>query len=95
MVPSRQPPVGLAAAAAAAEVKADVRTMGPPWELRDGDGVPLLRGQECEVKTQYHVVTSARAVLSGDLFVCDPQGTRYAWDRKTFRWNELAPVAQR
>ena len=87
-------------AEATARVKADVRVMGPPWELhdvQDGDDVPLFSGQESEVKALYHVMYRARSVLAGDLHVCDPQGTRYTWTRKTFQWDarpEGAALAQ-
>ena len=73
-------------------VKADVRTMGPPWELHDGDDAPLFTGQESEVKAQYHVMRRATSVLTGDLYVCDSAGARYVWNRQAFRWD--APVAQ-
>jgi len=36
-------------------------------------------------------------MLHGDLYVCDPQGTRYTWTRKTFQWDarpEGAALAQ-
>jgi len=77
---------------AAAGVRADVRHMGPPWELRDGGDAPLFTGQESEVKAQYHVMRRATSVLTGDLYVCDSAGARYVWNRQAFRWD--APVAQ-
>ena len=73
-------------------VKADVRTMGPPWELHDGDDAPLFTGQESEVKALYHQMCRAASVLHGDLYVCDPQGTRYAWNRSAFRWEPVLAV---
>jgi hypothetical protein len=75
----------------AATVKADVRTMGPPWELRDGGEAPLFSGQESETKALYHVMCNSRSVLHGNLHVCDPQGARFTWDRKTFRWEAALP----
>jgi hypothetical protein len=73
----------------AARMKAAVRTMGPPWELHDmqgDDDMMLLRAQESEVKALYHEIHRTKTMTHGDLYVCDPQGVRFTWDRKTFRW---------
>jgi hypothetical protein len=73
----------------AVRVKASVRTMGPPWELHDmqgGDDILLLKGQESEAKALYHEIHRTKTMTHGDLYVCDSAGTRFTWDRKTFRW---------
>jgi hypothetical protein len=76
----------------AARMKADVRMMGPPWELRDGDDTPLFTGQESEVKALYHRMHHATSVLAGDIYVCDPQGARFTWNRPAFRWEPVPAV---
>jgi hypothetical protein len=72
-----------------AGVRVAVRTLGPPWELRDGDDAPLFSGQESEVKALYHQMRRVTSVLAGDLHVCDPAGVRFAWNRQTFHWEPI------
>jgi hypothetical protein len=61
----------------------------PGWELHDiqgDDDVLLLPGTEPDVKTRFHEIRNARTMLHGDLYITDPRGVRYTWDRPGMNW---------